>query len=164
MRLKSYGHLWFNIQTLSSQQIAHVIRSHSIDILVELAGHTAGNKLDVLALRPAPIQVSYVGYPNTTGLPTIDYRITDGCVDPKDSKQQFTEQLVRLDDCFLCYTPPEQSPQIQQAPAATHGFVSFGSFNNMAKINPTLLDVWAKILLQVPKSVICFGVFGQFKL
>jgi protein O-GlcNAc transferase len=137
---------------MSAFEVAELIRRDKIDILVELTGHTAGNRLDVMALQPAPVGVTWIGYPNTTGLPTIQYRFTDSLVDPPDTKQKFSESLVRLGGPFLCYTPPPDAPAVSRAPSATSGFVTFGSFNNLAKVNDRVLRCWCAILKQVPNS------------
>ena len=105
-----------------------------------------------MALKPAPVQVTWIGYPNSTGLPTIDYRLTDGVVDPEDTEQQHSEELVRLPSCFLCYTPPLDAPPVSPTPALTKGFVTFGSFNNLAKLNDRVLARWCAILQAVPTS------------
>ncbi|KAJ6406717.1 hypothetical protein OIU84_010262 [Salix udensis] len=123
-----------------------------VDILVELTGHTANNKLGMMACRPAPVQVTWIGYPNTTGLPTIDYRITDSFTDPPHSKQKHVEELVRLPECFLCYIPSPEAGPVSPTPALSNGFITFGSFNNLAKITPKVLQVWARILCAVPNS------------
>ena len=131
--LQTLAHAWRPVHELSAKQVAELIRADRIDILVELTGHTAGNRLDVMALRPAPVQVTWCGYPNSTGLPTIDYRLTDSIVDPPDTKQQYSEELVRLAGPFLCYTPPSEAPPVSPTPALTKGYITFGSFNNLAK-------------------------------
>ncbi|ELR15334.1 udpn-acetylglucosamine--peptide n-acetylglucosaminyltransferase spindly, putative [Acanthamoeba castellanii str. Neff] len=110
-----------------------MIMADEIDILVDLTGHTAGNRLDVMALKPAPVQVTYIGYPNTTGLPTIDYRFADAVTDPLDSQQRYVEELVRLPHCFLCYTPSPDAGPVAPAPCTKNGYITFGSFNNLAK-------------------------------
>eukprot|EP00743_Colponemidia_sp_Colp-15_P007545 GILK01008158.1.p1 GENE.GILK01008158.1~~GILK01008158.1.p1 ORF type:complete len:853 (-),score=154.38 GILK01008158.1:254-2812(-) len=143
---------WRNIFGLSEKQAAELIREDSVDILIELTGHTANNRLDVMALKPAPIQLTWIGYPNTTGLPTIDYRITDGIVDPVSTKQTHVESLIRLPNCFLCYTPTDEAPDVAEGPAVENGFVTFGTFNNLAKINDDVIRLWALILQQVPNS------------
>jgi predicted O-linked N-acetylglucosamine transferase (SPINDLY family) len=129
-----------------------MIRRDKIDILIELTGHTAGNRLDVMAIRPAPIAVTWIGYPNSTGLPTIDYRFTDAIVDPPETKQRYSETLVRLPGPFLCYTPPTDAPEVSETPAVGNGFVTFGSFNNLAKVNQRVLQVWCAILNRVRDS------------
>ena len=148
---------WVSVVGMAPLAVAQKIRTDNIDILVELAGHTAGNRLDVMALRPAPIQVTYIGYPNTTGLETINYRITDQHVDPPDTTQQFSEELVRLPDCFLCYSPPDETelPPVASAPSAALQYITFGSFNNVAKINGRVVRLWARILIAVPDSRLC---------
>lgn len=113
--------------------MCELIRADGIDILVELTGHTAGNRLDVMALKPAPISCTWIGYPQTTGLPTIDYRFTDSIVDPLDTKQKYSEELIRLPGPFLCYTPPADAPAVSDTPALARGYVTFGSFNNLCK-------------------------------
>lgn len=151
-RLKQYPNEWKSITALNTQQAAQLIHSDQIDILVELAGHTSGNCLDVTAMKPAPIQITYIGYPNTCGLSTIDYRITDAVADPPGSQQQYVEELIKLPHGFLCYTPSPEAGNVSSPPVQINGFVTFGSFNNLAKINDEVLDVWCTILRAVPHS------------
>ncbi|KAE8725140.1 putative UDP-N-acetylglucosamine--peptide N-acetylglucosaminyltransferase SPINDLY [Hibiscus syriacus] len=146
------GGIWRDIYGIDEKKVASMVRDDKIDILVELTGHTANNKLGTMACRPAPVQVTWIGYPNTTGLPTIDYRITDSFADPPDTKQKHVEELVRLPECFLCYTPSLEAGPVSPTPALVNGFITFGSFNNLAKITPKVLQVWARILCAVPNS------------
>ncbi|CAN0847167.1 Probable UDP-N-acetylglucosamine--peptide N-acetylglucosaminyltransferase SPINDLY [Linum grandiflorum] len=146
------GGMWRDIYGIDEKRVAGLVRDDKVDILVELTGHTANNKLGTMACRPAPIQVTWIGYPNTTGLPSIDYRITDSLADPPGTKQKHVEELVRLPESFLCYTPSPEAGVVSPAPAVFNGFVTFGSFNNLAKITTKVLQVWAKILCAVPNS------------
>ncbi|CAI0391285.1 unnamed protein product [Linum tenue] len=146
------GGSWRDIYGIDEKRVAGLVREDNVDILVELTGHTANNKLGTMACRPAPVQVTWIGYPNTTGLPSIDYRITDSLADPPDSKQNHVEDLVRLPESFLCYTPSPEAGPVAVAPAVSNGFITFGSFNNLAKITPRVLQVWARILCAVPNS------------
>jgi protein O-GlcNAc transferase len=99
-----------------------------------------------------PSQVTWIGYPNTTGLAAIDYRITDAVVDPVATKQKHVEELYRLPGCFLCYTPSPAAPPVSVLPAKAHGFITFGSFNNLAKITRKVMAVWGRILRAIPTS------------
>merc|ERR1712137_16871 len=92
--------------------------------------------------KAAPIQITYLGYPNTTGLSRIDYRITDAIADPQDTKQQYTEELIRLPRCFLTYTPPTEIPTVTSPPCLERNYITFGSFNNLAKITPQVFSLW----------------------
>eukprot|EP01116_Phalansterium_solitarium_P024991 TRINITY_DN934_c0_g1_i3.p1 TRINITY_DN934_c0_g1~~TRINITY_DN934_c0_g1_i3.p1 ORF type:complete len:851 (+),score=284.32 TRINITY_DN934_c0_g1_i3:195-2747(+) len=151
--LRSLANEWRDVHGLSAAEIARQIRADRIDVLVELAGHTAGNLLDVVAMRPAPIQVAYCGYPNTTGLESVQYRLTDAWADPPDTKQEFVEQLVRLPRCFLCYTPSAEAGPESVAPClGSGGVVTIGSFNNLSKINARVLRCWLTVLQRVPNS------------
>ena len=143
---------WRSIHDKTSKEVAEMVRRDRIDILIELTGHTAGNRLDVMALHPAPVQMTWIGYPNTTGLPAIDYRITDSIVDPPNTTQKYTETLLRLPGPFLCYTPPPDAPAVTNTPALKNGYITFGSFNNLAKVNARVLAVWCAILHSVPFS------------
>jgi len=145
---------WREIVGESTLVVCQKILQDKIDILVELAGHTAGNRLDVMAAQPAPIQVTWIGYPNTTGLSTIDYRLTDNIVDPENTVQKFTEELWRLPKCFLCYTPSVDAPPCSnQLPAWNNGYcITFGSFNVLAKIQANTIALWSRILHLVPNS------------
>jgi protein O-GlcNAc transferase len=134
------GGVWRDVYGIAEKRVADLVREDKVDILVELTGHTANNRLGVMACRPAPVQVTWIGYPNTTGLPTIDYRFTDALADPPTTKQKHVEELVRLSGCFLCYTPSPEAGPVVQTPALTNGFVTFGSFNNLAKVNPARLS------------------------
>lgn len=146
------GGQWRDIYGIDEKKVAHMVREDKVDILVELTGHTANNKLGTLACRPAPVQVTWIGYPNTSGLPSIDYRISDSFADPPTTCQKQVEELVRLSKCFLCYTPSPEAGVVSPSPALSNGFITFGSFNNLAKITPKVLKVWAKILCAVPNS------------
>ncbi len=152
-RLKGLAGHWRDIAGQPDEDVAELIRRDGIDILVDLAGHSAGNRLLVFARKPAPVQATWLGYLCTTGLASMDYRITDGSADPVGrGEQYYSETLVRLPDTFVCYRPSEDSPAVSALPMATNGCVTFGSFNNLAKITPAVLALWAKILLAVPRS------------
>ncbi len=127
------------------------IRADGIDILVDLAGHTSQGRLKVFALKPAPVQVSYLGYPNTTGLTAIDYRLTDAVADPPGEPNHYVEELIRLPRAF-CYLPPAAAPAVSPSPVAKSGQITFGSFHNLAKLNDRLLDLWCAVLQAVPTA------------
>ncbi|KAM3239823.1 hypothetical protein ACQJBY_053485 [Aegilops geniculata] len=146
------GGVWRDIYGIDEKKVATLVREDKVDILVELTGHTANNKLGTMACRPAPIQVTWIGYPNTTGLPAIDYRITDSLADSPNTNQKHVEELVRLPESFLCYTPSPEAGPVCPTPAISNGFITFGSFNNLAKITPKVMQVWARILCAVPNS------------
>ena len=152
-KLRRLAGEWVDTAALSDDQVMAAIQSRQIDILVDLTGHTAGNRMPLFSRRPAPVQVTYLGYPNTTGLAAMDYRITDGWADPPGLTEALhTETLVRLPGGFLCYAPPEEAPPVGPPPHVTEGWITFGSFNNLAKFNKTVAAVWAKILHRVPRS------------
>lgn len=151
-RIKASADVWRDIHKLSDAEAARLIREDRIDILVDLAGHTGNNRLGIFAARPAPLQMTYLGYPNTTGLDTIDYRITDETADPAGEEAWFSEKLLRVEGCFLTYRPDPSAPDVAPLPAPTNGHVTFGSFNNFSKINPAVLRLWADVLEQVPGS------------
>lgn len=152
-RMRSHADHWHRIIGLSGEQLADQIRADKIDILVDLIGHFGANRLLVFARKPAPIQITWLGYPNTTGLSAMDYRLTDGFADPPGMTEHLhSERLVRLPECFSCYRPPADAPEISALPARERGYVTFGSFNNQAKITPEVMAVWAKILRSVPGS------------
>jgi protein O-GlcNAc transferase len=150
--LRSLASHWRECAHLSDLEIAEQIHVDRIDILVDLAGHTTNNRLRVLAYKPASIQITYLGYPGTTGLPTVDYRITDLWADPLSNDAYYTEKLLRLEAGFLCYAPPLSAPSVSSLPAARNGYITFGSFNNLPKMNPSVVALWAEILLAVPNS------------
>jgi predicted O-linked N-acetylglucosamine transferase (SPINDLY family) len=144
---------WCDSSSFDNQILAKQIQSDAIDILIDLAGHTAWNRMEVFAMKPAPIQATYLGYPSTTGLPTMDFRLTDEHADPVGNTEAFhTEKLIRLPDCAWCYKPHRSAPPVHPLPALENGFVTFGCFNNMAKWNAPLYELWANILQQVPNS------------
>lgn len=164
-RFRKTADHWRDISGLDDNAAAALVRKDKIDILVELSGHTRGNRLGLFALRPAPIQVSWLGYPATTGLNQIDYRITDAYADPPGAADDYhTENLIRLPDGFHCYAPPE-APEVAEAPLVGAGKITFGSFNNFLKLSPECLDAWAAILDGVPSSRLLLksGVLGYDK-
>ncbi len=152
-RLRDLADHWRPVSGRSDQQVADSILEDRIDILVDLTGHTAGHRLLVFARKPAPVQVTWLGYPNTTGMTTMDYRITDAWADPPgDSDRLHSEILLRLPRGFLCYRPLPDSPPVSESPSQTTGYITFGCFNNSAKISAPVLDVWSEILKAVPQS------------
>jgi len=140
---------WCTTVGMTDATLGQRIREDGMDILVDVAGHTAENRLPAFAERPAPVQVTWLGYPNTTGLAAMDYRLTDAIADPPgEADALHSETLVRLDDGFLCYAPPADAP----APSRDSGPLTFGSFNNLAKVTPQVVETWAAVLRQVPHS------------
>ncbi len=133
----------------SNAKLTEQMRQDEIDILVDLAGYTAGNRLLAIAERPAPVQVTWLGYPNTTGLTAVDYRLTDAWADPPGMTEHLnSEKLVRLEDGFLCFSPDPASPE----PAVPHGPITFGCFNGLPKMSDEVFALWTKILQRVPGS------------
>lgn len=152
-RLLPLAARWRNIAGWNDDRVADLIRRDGIDILVDLAGHTARNRLLVFARKPAPVQVTWLGYPNTTGLEAMDYRLTDAISDPPGlTEAHYSEELVRLPGTFSCYGPPLDSPPVTPLPARASGRVTFGCFNNLAKINPGVVSLWSKLLLGLKDS------------
>ncbi|HVR61180.1 MAG TPA: FkbM family methyltransferase [Polyangia bacterium] len=152
-RLRALVDEWRPIDTLGDEEAAAAIRADGVDILIDLAGHTAHNRLGVFARRPAPLQMTYLGYAQTTGLPTIDWRITDAWADPPGATEHLhTERLLRLPSGFLCYRPPPDSPPVAELPADRQGRVTFASFNQLAKISPRALALWGRVLDAAPGS------------
>jgi protein O-GlcNAc transferase len=150
-RLRRSADGWRDIADANDDAVEHMIRADRIDILVDLAGHSKGNRLGVFARKPAPIQMTWLGYPDTTGLDAVDFRITDRVADPEpDAELRHSERLLRIDDAFLCYQPPD-SPPVSERSGSAPGIV-FSSFNNIAKLNDETLRVWGKILAAVPGS------------
>jgi predicted O-linked N-acetylglucosamine transferase (SPINDLY family) len=152
-QLRLFTDHWRSIVGLSDEQVADVIRRDGIDILVDLALHTAGNRLLVFARKPAPVQVTYLAYAGTSGLSTMDYRLTDPFLDPPGSNDgHYSEKSFRLPKTYWCYAPT--CPEIPVGPlSALEGRgVTFGSLNNFSKINASVLDLWLKILHAVPDS------------
>jgi predicted O-linked N-acetylglucosamine transferase (SPINDLY family) len=151
--LKSLADQWCPTVGLSDAQVAERVRADRIDILVDLALHTAGNRLLVFARKPAPVQVTMLGLPATTGLATMDYRLTDAYLDPPGTSEiDYTECSIRLPHCFWVFQPPEEAPEPGALPALQNGFVTFGCLNQFAKVSPTALDLWVRILQAIPES------------
>jgi len=149
-RMKRSSDSWRSIVIDNDDAVANMIRSDGIDILVDLSGHTAGGRLRVFARKPAPIQITYLGYPNTTGMTAIDYRLTDDLADPPGSTDHLNvEKLWRLPGCAWCYEPPEDAPDVQ---TRENGCITFGCFNAFAKINSRLVAIWAQLLKSTPGS------------
>ncbi|KPA16673.1 O-linked N-acetylglucosamine transferase, SPINDLY family [Candidatus Magnetomorum sp. HK-1] len=151
-RLMASANQWHDCRQMNDDDLANLIQKDQIDILVDLSGHTAKNRLLVFARKPAPIQVTYLGYVNTSGLSRMDYRIVDKWTDPIEKVHPHTETLVRLPNTFLCYSPPEDSPPVVKEPMIINNYVTFGSFNAIKKINDATVDLWAQIINAVPSS------------
>ncbi len=151
-RFRSLADTFHALGGASDDDVVAKIREDKIDILVDLAGHTGENRTLVLARRPAPIQVTYLGYPGTTGLDTVDYRFTDAWADPEGVTDAWhTEELVRLPTGFLTFQP-SSAPPLTGAPASTNGFITFGCFNNLPKVTPTTMGLWASVLKAIPDA------------
>jgi predicted O-linked N-acetylglucosamine transferase (SPINDLY family) len=145
---------WREIGGIPPAEVAALIRSDQIDILIDVALHTSDNRLEVFALKPAPVQASWLGYPETSGLATMDYRITDALLEPPGGNllADAAEQACLLPDCWTCYEPPAGYPEITPPPCLAGQGITFGSLNNTCKINDQVLRAWARILEAVPGS------------
>jgi protein O-GlcNAc transferase len=149
-RAKSLADEWRPISGLPDERVARTIREDRIDVLVDLSGHTFNNRLALFARKAAPVQVTYLGYPGTTGLATMDYRLTDSFADPLgEADTRATEKLARIDPCAWCYSPAFSAPEIT---ARKPGPITFGTFNALAKVNSQVMETWAGILRETPGS------------
>ncbi|MDD2850966.1 MAG: glycosyltransferase [Desulfuromonadaceae bacterium] len=153
-RIKSIPVNWRDISNVEDSEALKLIRNDGIQILVDLAGYTAWNRLALFAIRPAPLQVTWLGYPHSTGMNAIDYRISDFIADPPGLTERFhTEQLLRLPGPFLCFKRYESCPARRFAPSSNNnGSITFASFNNLAKASPTIVGCWIQILQALPNS------------
>ncbi|QKK07341.1 MAG: hypothetical protein HND58_03700 [Planctomycetota bacterium] len=145
---------WRDARRASDAELVSMIRRDGIDVLVELSGHSLGHRQTALAARAAPVQVSTLGYPATTGNPAVDVRLVDERSDPEGSDAWCTEKLVRLDRCAWCFTAPPGGVAAAVARPDASAPIRFGSFNNLAKTTPAVLDVWAAVLARVPGSTL----------
>ncbi|HSY17601.1 MAG TPA: tetratricopeptide repeat protein [Candidatus Acidoferrales bacterium] len=152
-RLRGPASQWRDIHGVHPDKVAELIRQDGIDILVDLAGHTTDNGLLVFARKPAPVQVTWIGYPNTTGLEAVDYRLTDAITDPPGQTEQWhSERLLRLPETFSCYCAPAESPAAGALPALANGHVTFGSLNNFRKLSEPTVELWARLLREMPTA------------
>ncbi len=160
-KIQNLCDIWRDSSHKTDKELAAQIGADQIDILIDLNGHTSGNRLAVFSKLVSPLQMSWLGYPSTTGLKSIGYRITDDIADPEDSSEQntsnspdrfFSEKLIRMPNGFLCYEPHEKAPKI--AASDNHGVIRFGSFNNLAKVSSRTIDAWAQTLHAVPNSTL----------
>jgi protein O-GlcNAc transferase len=151
-RLRRYADHWRDVLAQPDEALARQIRRDGIDILVDLAGHTAGNRLLTFALKPAPIQVTWMSYIATTGLKAIDYIIGNRYIIPPQDERYYVEKVVRLPHSFLCFSPPQAPIEVSPLPALSSGWVTFGCFNNTAKLTPAVIATWSKLLLALPHS------------
>ncbi|MDT8428113.1 MAG: tetratricopeptide repeat protein [Pseudomonadales bacterium] len=167
-RLKQYCVLWRNVTNLNDDKLAAQIRADEIDILVDLAGHTGRNRLLVFARKPAPVQLTWLGHPNTTGLKAIDWRLTDAIGDPPEVDHRYSEKLWRLSDAFVVYRPLIKTPElltsdkfvVQPTPALKNGYITFGCCNNQAKITAPVVALWSRLLQELPTAKILIEAPG----
>jgi len=153
--IKATADAWFPIKTLRDDDAEALIREETIDILVDLSGHTGGNRMKLFARKPAPVQATWLGYSGTTGLAEIDYIIADDSIIPSNDTAYYSEEPIRLPGSYLCYAPPKFSglrPQVARTPALANGYVTFGTYNNIYKISHETVACWAGVLRAVPNS------------
>ena len=145
-RLRQNADQWRAIFGWNDDSVAELIREDGIDILIDLSGHTARNRLLVFGRKPAPLQATWAGYVGTTGLSAMDYLISDSRETPEGSDHWYLESVIRLPDCYVCYSPPEYAPPVGPPPARRNGYITFGCFNNLAKLNRPVMDLWLRLL------------------
>jgi predicted O-linked N-acetylglucosamine transferase (SPINDLY family) len=152
-RLRAEFDTWRDALPLDDEQLARQIQRDGIDVLIDLGGHTAGNRLGAFAYKPAAVQVSYLGYPDTTGLETMDFRLTDSLADPEGMTEALhSERLLRMEGGFLCYCAPEPSPALSAPPSTLGAPPTFGSFNALPKLSDQTLAMWAELLHSTPEA------------
>jgi predicted O-linked N-acetylglucosamine transferase (SPINDLY family) len=144
---------WRDVKNVSDEELAQIVRADRIDILVDLTMHMMGNRLPVFARKPAPVQVTYLAYAGTTGLNTIDYRLTDSWLDPVEAPQDvYSEKSLRLAQSYWCYHPPVDELENTPLPSDRNGFLTFGCLNNFTKVNDQVIDLWADVMNRVANS------------
>ncbi|KAH8739656.1 spindly like TPR repeats protein [Cryptosporidium ryanae] len=144
---------WKNISGKDAVSVSKLVREDGVHVLFDLSGHTVNNSLGVFALKSSPIQISWIGYPNTTGLKHIDYRITDSISDPTNTRQKYSERLIYLPKSFLCFSVPQtEYPNVGDLPFNRNGYITFGSFNRLTKLHPITIDLWGHVLKRVNNS------------
>ena len=152
-RFRRLAGVWRESNLLNDDELGRRIVEDRIDVLVELTGLTTHARPALLARKPAPVILTYIGYPNTIGLPSVDYRFVDSLTDPPgDADACAVERLVRLDPCFLCYRPPAAPPAVSSPPSLGAGSVTFGSFNSLLKLSDEVLVLWSRVLRDSPGS------------
>jgi protein O-GlcNAc transferase len=151
-RLRSYADEWRNIVDMPDEAVQDMIIKDGIDILVDLSGHTGGNRLLLFARKPAPVQATWLGYFFSTGLREIDYIVMDDCAVLPGEDCWFSEKVIRLSKTRFCYEPIPYAPEVSSLPALKNGYITFGSFNNLAKVTSPVIQLWAKVLNAVPDS------------
>jgi len=149
---KSTADTWRATASASDSELATTILADRIDVLVDCAGHTAGNRLGVFARKPAPVQATYLGYPNTTGLRMIDARLTDAVCDPEGEPVCHSEDLVRVPGGFFAWEPASAAPAVSVLPSVSRGHITFGSLHTLARLNSSVIDLWSSVLRAVPGS------------
>jgi predicted O-linked N-acetylglucosamine transferase (SPINDLY family) len=164
-RLISETDHWRLCAHMTDDELSELIRADGVDILIDLTGHAAFNRLRTFARKPAPIQITYLGYPGTTGLTAMDYRLTDNWIEPEHSEDPadrfYTEKLIRLPNSLWCYRPHEDMPELTTLPALSNGYITFGSFNNVKKVTANCIALWAKLLHCIPTSKLLIATVAE---
>jgi protein O-GlcNAc transferase len=152
-RFRALASTWNDITDLDDDDAAQLIHSHQLDILIDMAGHSAGGRMGVIARKPAPVQAKWAGGQHgTIGILALDYFVTDGVETPEGHDPYFFETPMRLPNAYACYSPPPDAPPVQSLPALSNGQVTFGCFNSIAKLSDGTIKAWADILIAVPDS------------
>jgi protein O-GlcNAc transferase len=149
-RLRARAAEWHDVRGVSDGQFAQRIREDRIDILFDLTGHNARNRLLVFARKPAPLQITWLDYVGTTGLSAMDYILADARQISREAEPHYREKVLRLPDDYICFDPPAAAPPIGPLPAVANGFITFASFNSVPKTNARIIEVWSRILREVP--------------
>lgn len=153
LRIRSLNIEWRDISNLSAEDAAKLIQMDGIDILVDLSGHTARNRMDVCAHKPAPVMATWIGYPHSTGMKQFDYYISDNLCDPPGMTDHlFCEKIWRLPRVFSCYLPPMEFPPVSIPAYKMNGYITFGSFNNLAKVSDATIKIWSDVMTRIPDS------------
>ena len=159
-RIRQSCSAWRHVAGQTDDQLSELIQSDQIDILVHLAGHTAGHRLLVFARKPAPVQVTWMGYVGTTGLGAIDYLLSDRFHTPDGVDSFYVEEIVRLPGDYVCYLPPDDAPPVAELPVPKSGRITFASFSNPAKLSAVAIAAWAEILRRVPDARLLLKYYG----
>jgi protein O-GlcNAc transferase len=151
-QIAGYADVWREVRPLDDGQLADLIRADRIDILVDLTMHMAGGRPLLLARKPAPVQIAWLAYPGTTGISTMDYRLSDPRLDPPEFDRQYSEKTIRLPDSFWCYDPLTDQPEVNPLPALERGHITLGCLNNPCKLTDGTLRLWSGVMRALPTA------------